>query len=419
MQFKSAKLLVIGHNWPEPLATAAGKRMMQLLDFFASMEVTITFASTAIKTDYSADLSDLGIQQESIQLNHPSFDEFVRLLKPDIVVLDRFMTEEQFGWRVSENAPEALRILNTEDLHSLRSVRAKKADCKATVDFTNWIDADITKRELASIYRSDLSLIISAYEMDVLRERAKIAGDLLQYLPFLPAGDPKLNHIDHQQFSERVDFVFVGNGKHQPNIDAIKWLESQIWPLIRQSLPEVNLHIYGAYLPEEIRDLHDESSGFLVHGWTKDSRTVVAKARVNLAPLRFGAGMKGKLIEAMALGTPSISTTLGWEGIADINLEFNGRADNAEDFANKAVELYQNRSVWNGEQNFQLRRYQEVIERSDHLDKLKQRIIEIKEDLSGHRNKNIVGALLTHQTMAGTKYMSKWIEAKNRAGNSN
>ena len=119
----SKKLLVIGSVWPEPSTTAAGCRMQQLLGAFLRFGYKITFASTASRTEYSLDLEKVGVAEVTIQLNHSSFDDFIKKLLPTIVIFDRFMIEEQFGWRVAEFAPKALRILNTEDLHALRKAR--------------------------------------------------------------------------------------------------------------------------------------------------------------------------------------------------------------------------------------------------------------------------------------------------------
>ena len=416
MSFNAIKLLVIGHVWPEPQATAAGKHMMQLLEFFVEQGADITFASTAIRTEYSKDLSESGIKEESIELNNPSFDEFIRALNPDMVVFDRFMTEEQFGWRVAENAPNALRILNTEDLHSLRQVRAKRLDCDKSGEISDWIAADITKRELASIYRSDLSLIISGREMEILMEQANIDRSLLHYLPFIYGTIPIVDQVIDLKYSERSDFIFVGNGKHQPNIDAIRWLNSEIWPLIRKVLPEVRLHIYGAYLPESIRIMHNDANGFLVHGWVANSKLAVGRARVNLAPLQFGAGIKGKLLEAMSVGTPSMSTAIGWEGIANSDELHKGSADEATEFAQNAIDLYSKKSEWNESRKIQIGIYEMKFNHPDQLQLFQQRLTHLKENLGEHRAKNIVGNLLSHHTMAGTKYMAKWIEAKNQAG---
>ena len=118
--------------WPEPKSSAAGSRMMQLINVFLSEGYAITFASPCAKSENAFNLDSLGVTQKEIELNNSSFDDFISELKPDIVVYDRFMIEEQFGWRVVENCPEALRILDTEDLHCLRKGREQAFKDKKT-----------------------------------------------------------------------------------------------------------------------------------------------------------------------------------------------------------------------------------------------------------------------------------------------
>ena len=98
-------LLVIGYVWPEPNSSAAGSRMMQLLNCFYKHNWTLSFASPAQQTEHMADLSKLNIEAEHIELNNASFDHYISEKKPDIVIFDRFMMEEQFGWRVEKFSP--------------------------------------------------------------------------------------------------------------------------------------------------------------------------------------------------------------------------------------------------------------------------------------------------------------------------
>ena len=167
MQIKS--LLIIGAVWVEPNSSAAGKRMLQLIAQFLERDYKITFASPAQKNEKAIDLISSGIIEVAIELNNASFDVFVKELNPTIVLFDRFMMEEQFGWRVAENCPDAIRILDTEDLHFLRKTRQQQL--KKGEAFTNdaLLQSDDTKREIASILRCDVSLIISTYEMDLLK----------------------------------------------------------------------------------------------------------------------------------------------------------------------------------------------------------------------------------------------------------
>ncbi len=411
----SNRVLIIGLTWPEPKATAAGTRMMQLIHWFSEHQFQITFASTAAFTDYSENLSAYGIVQQPVKLNHPSFDEFVLNLNPAIVVFDRFIMEEQFGWRVAEHLPEALRILDTEDLHSLRSAREIALSEKKEFSINDWLSLDITKRELASIYRSDLSLIISEFELKLLREKAKVDDSLLLYLPFLY--DELTESISQKwlPFMERQHFVFFGNGKHAPNVDAISWLNSTIWPKIRESVPESELHIYGPYMPESIRKMDNIQTGFRIKGWVEDVSSVLSKARLNLVPLRFGAGIKGKLLDAFRNGTPSITTSIGAEGIVNTHQLAILARDEPDSFSKLAVAVYRNQHKWNEIRKLGIDLISEHFNKVTFGEKLHRKITELDHHLNRHRALNVVGSILAYQSMQSTKYLSKWIEAKNKA----
>ena len=407
-------LLIIGFVWPEPSTTAAGSRMMQLIRCFQDQQYDITFASTAAKTEYSHDLAALGIKVEKIVLNDISFDSFLQKCDPNMVLFDRFLTEEHFGWRVAEFVPDALRVLDTEDLHSLRQVREQLFKKNNPFTPKKWLQSDATKREIAAIYRCDLSLIISTFEMELLLKIAKIDGKLLLHLPFQLAKINDNRIASWPGFNKRKDFICIGNGKHAPNIDAVLWLKKEIWPLIHKALPLAKLHIYGSYLPEQLQQMHHLESGFYVEGWTESVEDAMQQHRINLAPLRFGAGIKGKLIDAMNNGTPSITTSIGAEGMHG-ELPWNGWVtDTAESFANAAVALYNNASDWRQSQQNGIKIINGLYNRDGLDKKLLARIKDIQNNLQKHRDSNFLGAMLMHQTLNSTKYMSKWIEAKNK-----
>ena len=159
---------------------------MQVIELFDEEGYDITFASTANPSARSVKLEEMGIRVENILLNCPSFDSFISKLKPDIVLFDRYTSEEQFGWRVADHCPDAVRILDTEDLHFLR--KARQEAVKENIPVTKaYLFTDTAKRELASILRSDISLIISEVEMELLQTTFGIPNGLLYYLPFLVA----------------------------------------------------------------------------------------------------------------------------------------------------------------------------------------------------------------------------------------
>ena len=405
-------LLVIALVWPEPASTAAGVRMMQLLQVFKNQGYRITIASAAAKSEYSADMVALGYETAEIKMNDSSFDVFVKDLNPDVVLFDRFLTEEQFGWRVADNCPQALRVLDTEDLHSLRHVREQ---CfKKEIPFTTdaWLADDKTKREIASIYRCDLSLIISSYEMELLNEVLKIDKSLLLLLPFMV--NEIGNDTSWKTFEQRQDFIFIGGGKHAPNIDAVKCLKSMIWPLVHKQLPEATMHIYGAYLPQQLLEMHNPKEKFLVHGRADHVDDVMQNTRVCLAPLRFGAGIKGKLLSAMQNGTPSVTTTLGAEGMHGI-LDWNGYIENDHSaFVEAAVRLYTKKEAWQTAQDQAKTLINTLYNKTSLESILANSIAQLQKNIAAHRKQNFIGSLLQHQTMIATKFMSKWIEEKNK-----
>ncbi len=407
------KLLIIGHVWPEPRSSAAGSRMMQLIESFQKEDYEIIFASACAKSDNAFDLSELGIVQANIELNHSSFDHFVKSFNPDVVLFDRFMTEEQFGWRVAEQCPEALRVLDTEDLHCLRKGRQQAFKDGKTFD-SSYLFNDFSKREMASIYRCDLSLIISEVEMDILTNEFKMPKELLFYLPF------QLDLISDQESSElpyfenRQHFITIGNFLHEPNYNSILYLKETIWPLIKEKLPNADLHIYGAYASQKVNQLHDEKSGFLIKGFATDVNEVMAKARVCLAPLRFGAGLKGKLVDAMKNGTPCVMTSIAAEGMFG-DVKPNGAIEDAPDlFAENAVLLYENKTIWSEKQHHGFKVLNQRFNKSNFHDRFFNDIDETIQHLKEHRQNNFTGQMLQHHLLNSTKYMSKWIEEKNK-----
>jgi hypothetical protein len=408
------RILIIGFVWPEPNSSAAGGRMVQLIAVFKEQGFEVTFASAASDSDFMIDLESLAVAKKSIALNCSSFDVFVKELNPTIVLFDRFMIEEQFGWRIAENCPDALRILDTEDLHCLRLARQKAFKENRPFTTDNLLIEDVAKREIASILRCDISLMISEFEMELLQTVFKIDSQLLYYLPLLLESIEESTIHKLPSFEERNHFVFVGNFLHEPNWNAVQYLKETIWPLIRKQIPEAILQIYGAYPSQKVLQLHNPKQGFYIMGRADDAQEVVKNARVVLAPLRFGAGIKGKLLEAMQCGTPSVTTTIGAESMCG-DLPWNGFiVDDAQVFADKAVELYEGKNCWLKAQKngFEIieKHYLKSLFENDFI----KHILKVQIHLKQHRLGNFMGTLLQHHTLTSTKYMSRWIEEKNR-----
>ena len=403
------KVVVIGYVWPEPNSSAAGSHMLSILRLFVQQGWQVEFATPAQATEHMIDLQEEGVSSRGIRLNCDSFDAYIADYQPDIVLFDRFMMEEQFGWRVEKNCPQALKILDTEDLQCLRHARHEALKAGREMRQAD-LYSDLAKREIAAILRCDLSLIISSYEMTLLSATFNIDADLLHHLPFMVDMDLLPQHTP--TYAQRQNFMAIGNFRHAPNWDMVLTLQ-QLWPLIRKQLPESELHIYGAYPPPKATALHNPKAGFLIKGWAEDALAVMAGYRICLAPIRFGAGIKGKLLDAMVMQTPSVTTYMGSEGMHHDEPWPGAIVDKPAEIVHAAVQLYKNESIWHTAQQYApdlLRRYYDAKKLGPDLIK---RIVALQQGLKQHRLNNFTGAMLKHHTMLSSKYMSQWIAAKN------
>ena len=404
------KLLVIGYVWPEPKSSAAGTHIMSIMRLFKTNGYKVEFCTPCAVSEHSIDLKEEGINSSSIELNSDSFDVYIKEYNPNTVLFDRFMMEEQFGWRVEKNCPDALKILDTEDLQLLRNARHQALKENRDIGKAD-LFSTLAKREISAILRCDISLIISSYEMKLLKETFKVDSSLLHHLPFMVNLDKCPSKT--KDYKEREHFMTIGNFRHAPNWDVVLYLQ-KIWPLIRKQLPKAQLHIYGSYPPPKVTALNNPKTGFLIKGWADDAFEVMENARVCLAPIRFGAGIKGKLLDAMIMQTPSITTSIGSEGMYENETWPGFISDDLEEFAKKAVELYNDEKLWNGAKENSTVLLKSKYDESILSKKLIEKVDEVYENLKEHRLDNFMGSMLRHHSMASTKYMSQWIEEKNK-----
>jgi glycosyltransferase involved in cell wall biosynthesis len=404
-----SSILIIGKVWPEK-STGAGVRMMQIIQALQKQH-TITFASPALKGPHAYPLNEIGVTTEEIKINCNSFDDYILEKAFDIVIFDRFTSEEQFGWRVASILPNALRIIDSEDLHFLRKTREQLLIKKGfpfsdEKTISTCLNNDFTYREIASMLRSDMNLIISDYELQILETNFPFSKEQLNYLPLTPSGT-----IVQNDFSNRIDFVFAGNFLHQPNRDAIIYLKL-IWKQLKSQLPDAKIHVFGAYGDEKILNLHDADNDFLIHGWVEDLSIELAKARILLAPLRFGAGIKSKILESFQVGTPVATTPIGSEGIASVD-EFGGVVGNCgSEWISNTMRLYTNEHLWNKESE----KGKQIIATKfapKELSKINDTISDFLINLKSYRKKNFIQTLLNQETLQSKKYLSKWIQEKN------
>ncbi|MEG0186655.1 MAG: glycosyltransferase, partial [Stenotrophomonas sp.] len=233
-------------------------------------------------------------------------------------------------------APQARTVFDTVDLHYLRERRGAEVAGDAGL----LRNAERTRAsELAVMDQCDITVLVSAAEREqLLADAPQVRVELISNLHEVAgSGAP---------FAQRHDLVFVGGFRHPPNLDAMEWFIAEVFPGIRAALPQVQLHCIGAGAPESLLTLAAAQPGVLMHGFVEDIVPYMDGARIAIAPLRFGAGVKGKINLSMAHGQPVVGTTCAVEGMHlraghDVLV-----ADDAAGFADAVVRLYQDPQLW-------------------------------------------------------------------------
>lgn len=258
-------------------------------------------------------------------------------------------------------APQARLVFDTVDLHYLRERRGAEVAGDAALARA----AEATRKlELDIIARADATFVVSEVERSLLTQDAPQAQvDILSNLHRV-AGPGRA-------FEQRRDLVFVGGFRHPPNVDAVRWFATEVFPLIRAELPELRFHCIGADAPPEIAALA-EQPGVEIHGHVPDLDPYMNGARIAVAPLRYGAGVKGKVNLSMAHGQPVVATACAVEGMHLRDGEDALVADTAADYAQAVLRLYRDPALWqrlsenglrNVETHFSLDAAREVVRR--------------------------------------------------------
>lgn len=441
------KLLYIGYVWPEPLSSAAGWHTTDLISAFQQMGYEGHLSAAASFTQYATTenrWAERGVRCHSIELNRSSFDTFIKDLQPEVVVFDRFVTEERFGARVFDACPQALRVVDMQDFHTLRkwretclekileaSLHSSNAGALSTSSGVS-PNASIEKifveetkadphllREVASLLRSDGVIAISDTEKRLL-ETIGVPAEKITVFSYAP----KKVSSTLPSYAQRKHFLFLGNQRHAPNADAIQVLCGGLWKAIRDAIKNTServlpeLHIWGAYeLPRSV-EKKAEGEGIFFKG-RYEGETVELMQRYGgvLAPLRFGAGVKGKILEAWMAGTPVLTTDIGVEGLQNQSEVLPTPAAPASIalWATRAMQIYGDENCWTQELERGLlsaKMSLKVEEQTRELNKNLRKWREGRTETGGLAG--LLPGLLFSQLHASNRYFSKWIEEKEK-----
>lgn len=331
------RVLMIDAYTPEPDQDSGSLRLRYLFDCFAQLGYGVTFFADnrGFAGRYSSELQKSGVEV----LYNPwieSLQDFFRQRggEFDLVFISRHYVAANYLSLIRKYCPRARFIFDTVDLHYLREQRLAELEDSLPL---KRVAAQTRRSELAVIREADATLVVSPVEQKVLADDApearvhvlsnihQVADQVVGYAP-------------------RQDIFFVGGYQHPPNIDAAQWFVSSIWPLIRQQLPDMQFHLIGSKAPDSIRALH--GNGVVFHGFVPDLQPWLDGCRLAVAPLRYGAGVKGKVNLSMAHGQPVVATPIAVEGLQAVPGQDVLVAEDAAGFAAEVVRLYRDQALW-------------------------------------------------------------------------
>ncbi len=332
------RILVIDAYTPEPDQDSGSLRLRYLLGCFDSLGYGVTFFADnrGYAGSYTTDLQQAGVEviyRPWLDSLHDFFNN--RGAEFDFVMISRHYVAANYISLLERYCSQARFIFDTVDLHYLREERLAELEDSLPL---RRVAAQTRRSELAVIKAADATLVVSPVEKTVLEHAAP---------------DAKVHVISNvhevsgsqRPWSERKDIFFVGGYQHPPNVDAAIWFVSKIWPLVREKLPEIQFHLIGSKATAQVSSL--AGNGVLFHGFVKSLDPWLDGCRLAVAPLRYGAGVKGKVNMSMSRGQPVVATPAAVEGLFSKPGEDILVAENEREFADQIVRVYQDEQLWN------------------------------------------------------------------------
>lgn len=333
------RALVIDTEMPRPDRDAGSVAVMEHMRVLRQLGYRVTFiASNDPRDDESLPVERM--ERAGIEVARPPDTRSITQLldkdgaKFDIVHINRHGNATLFLDRVRELAPRARILFSPSDLHFLREQRERALSGRVEESR----DADITRAaELGAIIAADATIVFSDAERDLLRREVDPAK--LHLLRWVVRATP-----NPPPFEARDGLCFVGNFRHGPNVDAVQWFAREIMPLLVAAMPGLRCHIVGDGAPAAVRSL--ATANLLVHGWVNDLNALLSSARLGIAPLRYGAGFKGKVATSLACGTPVIGTSITFEGTGLLDGDGVRVVDDPAGFARVVLDVMENEAEW-------------------------------------------------------------------------
>jgi GT2 family glycosyltransferase/glycosyltransferase involved in cell wall biosynthesis len=331
-------ILIIEACMITPDQDSGSIRMLNLLDLLRSQGYHVTFIADNLEyvEKYVHQLQQKGIEVYHTDWANGSVKSVLKQLGRDLdaVFVCRHYILKNYIDLLRELAPRAKVIFDTVDLHFVREEREAQLHQNAALQRAS----QITRRqELALVAKSDVTVVVSEFEK-------KLLADLLPQAKVEIISNIHNHEPQRPPYHEREGIIFVGGFRHPPNIDAITWYANDVLPLLRKLLPGVSTKVVGSNMPDTVRNLAAADLEML--GFIENIDPLLHAARISIAPLRYGAGVKGKVNEAMNYGIPVVATACAVEGMHLRPGEEVMVAESAEEFAKAIVAAYQDATLW-------------------------------------------------------------------------
>ena len=332
------RILIVDEATPTPDQDSGSLDAFLVQKTLVELGYKVTFApdNLLFHKAYTENLQKIGVEC----LYEPYVTTLKNYLKSygkafDFVILNR--AQAAFGnfRNIKQYCPKAKIIFNTVDLQHLRQER--QAALTGSVEIAKQAKR-IREMEFELMRKSDMTIVISEAEAGLLHQQEpSLRLTVMPYMREIPG----CRHA----FSERKDIVFIGGYDHSPNIDAVEYFVKDIWPRVHAVLPEVRFLMIGSKMPEQVKALERHEGVFAV-GYVEDLAQYFDHCKISVVPLRFGAGIKGKIGTSASYGVPSVATTIAVEGMGFVDGEHILVSDDPAEFAELVVRLYQDEGLW-------------------------------------------------------------------------
>lgn len=329
------RVVVVDHMVPAWDRDSGSRRMYEILGQFQGLGLKVTLVADNRQRlePYTSRL-----QQRGVEVLYGEWDVVASLRavaeEVELVVLSRPLVACQHAAMMREILPRAALVYDTVDLHHVRESRRALVEQDPAVAQVAAAHREI---ELGLVRASDATFVVSPDERELLAR--EVPGKPIYVVP-------NIHRVvgSTQPFERRSGLLFVGGFQHPPNVDAVLWFSQQIMPALREFMPDIRLYVAGSHTPRQVHDL--ASDNITVLGWVEDLSDLYQECRLFVAPLRFGAGIKGKVGESLSHGLPVVTTRVGAEGMGLRHGRDVLVADDAGDFAREVARAYLDSELW-------------------------------------------------------------------------